>query len=280
MSYDVNNRTITIDDTTYNVADDYDGALARTRFTLMLDDEPVFEGIEASVDADEDASWCDPRKSEANVGTMHVDYPGYRMGDDDAPDPRGRLIACPECNGNGEIDPECPKCDGLSLVSADPIEWLRREHGARIILPLFVYEHSGITMRCGDPIGRKIKPADFDPRRRFVGDDAGWDTSMVGFIFDTPERVKECIGKDATDEQIIDALRCEVRRYAAWLEGDVWGYCVSDSETGYFDSCGGFIGSYDDCLSECFESIELAIRARLNEMRERQEMAARDIVTV
>ena len=42
-----------------------------------------------------------------------------------------------------------------------------------------------------------------------------WDTSFVGFIFDTPEGVKQCIGDDATDEQIEQALRAEVKVYAS-----------------------------------------------------------------
>ena len=48
-----------------------------------------------------------------------------------------------------------------------------------------------------------------------------WDTSFVGFIYDTPEGVKQCLGDNATDEEIEAALRSEVAVYASYLEGDV-----------------------------------------------------------
>ena len=41
---------------------------------------------------------------------------------------------------------ECPTCEGTGEVEASIIEHLRAELGATVILPLMVYEHSGITM--------------------------------------------------------------------------------------------------------------------------------------
>jgi hypothetical protein len=129
-------------------------------------------------------------------------------------------------------------------------------------------------------IGQRVTRDDVRSSGRFVMDDAGWDTSMVGFIFDTADRVKECMGDDATDEQIEAALESEVQVYARWLEGDVTYYTVEDDETGFVEGCGGFIGDSDECERQCFSDMETAIEKRLAELDERAEMAARDIETV
>ena len=60
--------------------------------------------------------------------------------------------------------------------------------------------------------------------------------SSVGVIFDTPEGVQQCIGDDATLEQIEAALRSEVEVYSSYLEGDITYYNVQDEETDFHES--------------------------------------------
>ena len=151
------------------------------------------------------------------------------------------------------------------MVDIHPVEYFKQERGARVVIGLTVYEHSGITMSAGDV----THPWDTDR----------WDTSFVGFIFDTPEGVKQCIGDNATDEQIEAALRAEVEVYASYLEGDVTHYYVQDEETGFHDSCGGFVGCAKECEDQCFASLESAIVKRLAENEEKAHWAARDTIT-
>ena len=158
----------------------------------------------------------------------------------------------------------CPKCKGECVVEISPVDYFKQQ-GARVVIPLTVYEHSGITMRAGNVT--------------FPWDTDRWDTSFVGFIFDTPEQVKACMGDDVTDEQIEEALRSEVAIYAEYLEGNVRYYSVQDEETGYYDSCYGFVGDDSGIEDQCFEALEHAIKARLNENNERAEWAARDVET-
>ena len=102
---------------------------------------------------------------------------------------------------------------------------------------------------------------------------------FVGFIFDTPEGVKQCIGDDATDEQIEKALRDEVAVYASYLEGDITWYSVEDDETNFYEACGGYVGDHKQCESECFAALEQAIIKRLSEGDERAEWNARGTQT-
>lgn len=316
MSYNTTMDTITVNDVEYDV-ERVEHSISQT-LTIQLDDEPVFEGLEGHIGYEEyDTSFANPREW-SNVGTMAVHYRGYSLGDED-PGDLDFEIECPDCNGSGESEnwiagihdtaealvvgsqkdcqawldaqPDvasghyyiewisCVKCDGEGVIQVDPATYFRKERGARVVMPLFVYEHSGITIQAGAPI-KAMTREDIRSTGRFVGDDAGWDTSFVGFVFDTPEGVQQCMGDNATDEQIEKCLDGEVEVYASYLEGDVTYWSVQDEETGFTEGCGGYVGDHKNCEYECFAALESAIERRLAEYTERDEMAARDIETV
>jgi hypothetical protein len=97
-----------------------------------------------------------------------------------------------------------------------------------IILPLFLYDHSGITM--------STKP--FDCR---------WDSGQVGFIVVDRERIlKEYGGNRLTKKSIEKAtnyLIGEVETYDQFISGDVYGFKVEDENGEEINSCYGFYGS-------------------------------------
>lgn len=117
------------------------------------------------------------------------------------------------------------------------------------ILPLFLYDHDGITMCTGS----------FNDR---------WDSGQVGFIFATQSQVKECfiVGDEELpadiEARVEECLQGEVATYDQFLTGDVYGYqvtelkhcdaCGHDEEIDV-DSCYGFYGS-DHEASGLFES--------------------------
>lgn len=238
-----------------------------------------------------------PRTNQdGNIGVMFCDYQGYNLGDDDALDPREHTIECDSCGGDGEVYAArsedvavgdllitCPKCGGAGEVELSIVEYLKREHGARVILPLFVYEHGGITMSCGGRLD--MGEDDFNRRGRFMGDGAGWDTSSVGVIFDTAETRKECGQEEASDEDIERQLREEVKYYDLYLTGQVYGYEVIGPDGEVMDSCWGFlepnIWSEDSgvryegrqAAEACAEEIE---RERLEAFR----WACADLITI
>lgn len=203
----------------------------------------AFPGIEAYLGLDPEPEWANPREFD-NVGTMAVSYRNYRLGDEDLAD----------------VD--------LGDVEGDPatalVEHFMAERGATVVIGLTVYEHSGITMRAGN-VG-------------FAEDPQGWDTSFVGFIFDTPEG-RALMGPDVTHEDITAALKGEVELYAAWLEGDVTCWRVEDPETGFMEGCGGYLADREHMESECVSALADAIAGRLDELAERAEMEARGVVT-
>ena len=275
MSIDTSRDTITVNDVVYDV----EREATDLGYNLTIEEFPGLEGYVGMEEHDMDLH--NPREW-SNVGTMAVSYGRYNLGDEDI-SKIDFTVTCPECEGSGEKPmnqfdkpeqtppmtmPEienCPKCDGIGEIDIDPVTYFKKERGARVVIGLTVYEHSGITMYAGNVT------VPFDTDR--------WDTSFVGFIYDTPEKVKECIGDNATDEQIEAALRQEVKNYASYLEGDISWYSVNDDETGYTDACGGYVGDTDHCESECFTSMESAIVKRLAEIEEREHWASRDTIT-
>lgn len=109
------------------------------------------------------------------------------------------------------------------------------------MLPLYLLDHSGITMR----IGASGNPFHEDP--------GAWDSGMVGFIFNTREGLDKCWGEGETpdDDTLNKILREDVATYAQYLEGDVWGYVIykpkQTCSLGHVhedvdDSCWGFYG--------------------------------------
>jgi hypothetical protein len=114
-------------------------------------------------------------------------------------------------------------------------EGIIKNEGEVVILPLYLYDHSGIT----------ISTSSFDCR---------WDSGQVGFIFVSKHKIKkEEIDETKVEQYLID----EVKVYDQYLTGDVWGYNVyevSICDKGHehkelVESCYGFYG-HDECESE------------------------------
>lgn len=119
----------------------------------------------------------------------------------------------------------------------DVEEYLIKEEDAVIILPLYLYDHSGIT----------IQTSPFSDR---------WDSMQVGFIYCSNNDIKECFLKKDSDEitskilkQAENNLLCEVKEYDEYLRGEVYGFILyEDNEE--VDSCWGFYGGIDRILEE------------------------------
>lgn len=133
-------------------------------------------------------------------------------------------------------------------------EWLREEHGALHIRPLYAYEHSGITISLG---------AFRDP----------WDSGQVGLVFVTQQHLDDTGGEP-------DALmEADVKEWDAYLRGEVYGYVVDEGGP-HEESCWGFVGDIARCKSEANAAAECVARLREQERAEREHWAARDVLTV
>lgn len=105
-------------------------------------------------------------------------------------------------------------------------------------LPLWLYDHSGITMSCGT--------------RTYPYNDA-WDSGCVGWIIMTKETALRerigCCNESNWREKAIADMEAEVALYDQYLTGDVYGYTLLKEEDGEWveqESVWGFYG--DDVM--------------------------------
>lgn len=128
--------------------------------------------------------------------------------------------------------------DKTDLKSGDFKGWdaleehLTKEKKAVAILPLYLLDHSGITM----------KTSSFnDP----------WDSGQVGFIYTTKEQCKKMGLRFQSKKKLRMELEGEVETYNQYLQGDIYGFVLSKyvtcgsckhTEKVTEDSCWGFYG--------------------------------------
>ena len=109
-----------------------------------------------------------------------------------------------------------------------------------VALPLFLYDHSGITM----------KTTPFS---------CGWDSGQVGFIYATREQIlKEYGVKKVTSkirEKVEKLLIAEVDTYDKYLTGEVFGFII-EKNGDIEDICYGFYDTPENIIKECKSIID------------------------
>ena len=180
--------------------------------------EEAYQGHVIKIYHDPDSE--NPREW-SNLGTLICWHRRYRLGDShpfDRPEAFLRNLA-----GVSE----------RSDLSMDTL--LDRAERKVILLPVFLYDHSGLAMNT-------------------IGFHCPWDSGQVGYVYVTLEAVRTEFGVNrvtkALREKAEDILRAEIVSYDAYLGGRVYGYVIErDGEE--VDACWGIFGHYElDCLSE------------------------------
>jgi hypothetical protein len=112
-------------------------------------------------------------------------------------------------------------------------EYLIKEEKAYIIHPLFMCDHSGITIRMGQGF------SDIDSH--------GWDWGQIGFIWVTRDQILNEFGTldEKVRQKAEEIMAMEVKIYDQYLRGEVYGYDIEPViENG--GSVWGFYGSDHD----------------------------------
>ena len=170
----------------------------------------VLEG-EKFVRVVEDSSPESPREWE-NLGTMVCFSRSYSLGD------RTDFIS-------GEYS-------NFEDLRADIVE-----NGGKYIAPLYLYDHSGLSIKIGSWAG--------------VAPHASWDSYPVGFIYTTDKMISDLgVNPDSVQKFLED----EVKIYDKYLRGEVYGYQVVEkkicahcghNEEEVIDSCYGYYSEED-----------------------------------
>lgn len=116
---------------------------------------------------------------------------------------------------------------------------IEKDNDIAVILPLYMYDHSGIT----------ISTTPFS---------CPWDSGQIGWVYITKEDIrKEYNIKRVTKKYIEKATKIlisEIKVYDDYLRGETYGF-VLEKDREEIDSCWGFYGS-DFCTNGMKEQIE------------------------
>lgn len=138
-------------------------------------------------------------------------------------------------------------------------DFLIKEKKAALISPLFLYDHSGLWLKIGSFANSPLPQGH-----------AYFDSGQVGFIYATAQDIKENFLVKRISKKILskaeDLFKSEVETYTNYLNGNVYGFVVEDSEEKHVDSCYGFY-SVEKALKEGIESAEWTIKSRTEKTR-------------
>lgn len=189
----------------------------------------IYKGFRIEIFSDDDAE--SPREWD-NVGTMTCFHRRYNLGDKHN---FGSVRSFMESLvSESRLQRTDEQKDDIDIDELDDGEVMELALMDNIILPLYLYDHSGITMKT-TPFSCK------------------WDSGQVGWIHCSKKRgIEEC----GSEEKAKELLVSEVETYDNFLTGNVYGFVVSknisgpdiddadDIEWEEVDSCWGYNCDY------------------------------------
>jgi hypothetical protein len=167
-----------------------------------------------------------------NLGTMICVHTRYDLGDIQADSKLECLQQIADELGITEIIEDLEMYEEIYNDQEQLQDWINSREDF-VMLPLYLYDHSGITM----------STSSFSCR---------WDSGQVGYIYCTTNTILKEYGNTnlSTLTKVEDILEDEVKTYDQYLTGDIYGFelykkekCSSGHEhLEFIDSCYGFYG--------------------------------------
>ena len=180
-----------------------------------------YRGINTEIFCDDSIE--DPREIMDNFGKMICFHKRYNLGDK---------------HNYSDDEYFLEEITGMDLCINSLEAMLNKFNRENIALPLFLYDHSGIT----------ISTSTYS---------CPWDSGRVGVIYKPKNEVRKVYNVKRISEklrqEVLDILQSEVKIYDDYLTGNCYGYMIE--KTG--DSVWGFYGDIDD--NGIIESIQDSI---------------------
>jgi len=220
----------------------------------MLSELIEYRDYTIEVHTDDDP--MNPRKDFDPLGTMVCWHSRYDLGDEHS---HGSVRDFFE-----SLAMELKDSKGNSILSDNQYNNIEEIEDARlgaivskhvVMLELFLYDHSGITMRTG-------------------AFSCPWDSGQVGFIYMTKEKALKEYGGKIFSKQLKTRIKTymegEVETYDNFLTGNVYGYVVKDADGEDIEdgSCWGYFG-YDHKGSGLLEQAEDAIDYEIKDRKKK-----------
>lgn len=155
----------------------------------------------------------------------------------------------------GNEVPDCFLDDCLSALKMQEMVDLLENSGQFFMLPLYLYDHSGITMNTS-------------------GFSCPWDSGQVGWIYADAERVINEYGEltPETIKKALEVMQAEVKTYDYYITGESYGFQLFEGDV-EINSCWGFLGEFRDVqnsikefLPKGYESLAENLEDRFGEL--------------
>jgi len=210
-----------------------------------------YRGFEIEIQKDVDP--MNPREDWDHMGTFVYKHRNYNLGDKEIDDPIDWLLSM--------LDREDEKIEYDNETFMDLLSNFKNVYAALFV---YMYEHSVLT----------ISTFPFSCR---------WDSGMVGIIYvSLNDAISNwTLPKESTWETLIDdwgenkgkkvklmdvairVLEGEIKTQNDYLTSNVWGYNIDSN--GCNDSCWGYFGDVDYCISEA----KLAVDHHIKQLRKK-----------
>ena len=127
----------------------------------------------------------------------------------------------------------------IQVRDSEELRELLEDKKAKFAMPLYIYEHSGMSLKCFED---KIPKYPYNDQ---------WDAGCIGMVFTIEEKLKETGMIHMTKKEVIDQMKAEVETYSQWCNGECYGFVLSEwsmcdkcnqVEDKQIDSCFGFYG--------------------------------------
>lgn len=164
-----------------------------------------------------------PRTDYDNFGHMVCWHSQYALGDKhNFPEPSEFLKQLIDADN-----------DSLNDLSISELKELADKRN--VILPLYLYDHSGITISCSHSYPYNDR----------------WDAGQVGWIYASYDDIQKELGgvNSKTIEKVKQLLISETETYDNYLRGECYGYVI-EKDGVEVDSCWGFLGDLREMLLE------------------------------
>lgn len=122
----------------------------------------------------------------------------------------------------------------------DFLEFWKENKRHLIVLPLYIYDHSGITISTG----------------KFS---CHWDSGQLGWVYyDKRNKSKDGYKKNLPDKEFEKYIKQDVQLIDDYLQGEVFGFEILNKDGEQYDSCWGYYGgdSIKRIISEGKDTID------------------------
>ena len=228
-----------------------------------MSDTTQYKGYTIKIEQDEIP--LNPRTDWDNLGTLVCFNRRNNIGDENQPKSPEALLCALSLSTNDEWEQAALNDVRLHRSPQEFMAELDKLNHV-IYLPVYLLDHSGITIRTDSSMFRACDPQ-------------GWDWGWAGIIYITKEKAKKEYGWKVINKQRIaklkEYLEGEIETLDQYITGDVYYYQITNPDGEDTDSCSGYYGhdyEKNGLLEQARNAIDCDIAHRLKTEGVQQEL--------